>query len=61
MDAVIPWSQLLASIEPRRGRQPLGLEKMLRITSCSSGSISPIRVESAGHRLQRTGTRASGT
>jgi IS5 family transposase len=36
MDAVIPWSALLALIEPHypkagRGRQPLGLEKMLRI------------------------------
>ena len=36
MDAVIPWSRLLALIEPYypkagRGRQPLGLEKMLRI------------------------------
>src|SRR6201981_2325570 len=36
MDAVIPWRQLLALIEPYypqagRGRQPLGLEKMLRI------------------------------
>ena len=36
MDAVIPWAQLLALIEPYypkagRGRQPLGLEKMLRI------------------------------
>src|SRR5262245_12342392 len=36
MDAVIPWTQLLALIEPYypkagRGRQPLGLEKMLRI------------------------------
>ena len=36
MDAVIPWDQLLALIEPYypkagRGRQPLGLEKMLRI------------------------------
>lgn len=36
MDAVIPWTQLLALIEPHypmagRGRQPLGLEKMLRI------------------------------
>jgi len=36
MDAVIPWDQLLAVIEPHypkagRGRQPLGLEKMLRI------------------------------
>src|SRR5215475_9139118 len=36
MDAVIPWAQLLSLIEPHyakagRGRQPLGLEKMLRI------------------------------
>ena len=36
MDAVIPWARLLALIEPYypkagRGRQPLGLEKMLRI------------------------------
>jgi transposase, IS5 family len=36
MDAVIPWAQLLTLIEPYypkagRGRQPLGLEKMLRI------------------------------
>ena len=36
MDAVIPWCRLLALIEPHypkagSGRQPLGLEKMLRI------------------------------
>ena len=36
MDAVIPWRRLLALIEPHypkagQGRQPLGLEKMLRI------------------------------
>ena len=36
MDVVIPWAQLLALIEPHypkagNGRQPLGLEKMLRI------------------------------
>jgi transposase, IS5 family len=36
MDAVIPWAQLFALIAPYypqagRGRQPLGLEKMLRI------------------------------
>jgi transposase, IS5 family len=36
MDAVIPWSRLMALIEPHypkagSGRQPLGLEKMLRI------------------------------
>jgi hypothetical protein len=36
MDAVIPWPRLLRLIEPHypkagQGRQPLGLEKMLRI------------------------------
>ncbi|MGH7803829.1 MAG: IS5 family transposase [Candidatus Binatia bacterium] len=36
MDAVIPWDRLIALIEPHypkagNGRQPLGLEKMLRI------------------------------
>src|SRR5712692_1475296 len=36
MDRVIPWQQLLAVIAPHypkagQGRQPLGLEKMLRI------------------------------
>ena len=36
MDAVIPWSRLVGLIEPHypkagQGRQPLGLEKMLRI------------------------------
>ena len=36
MDAVIPWARLIALIEPHypkagAGRQPLGLEKMLRI------------------------------
>jgi transposase, IS5 family len=36
MDAVIPWAQLLRLIEPHypkagKGRQPLGLEKLLRI------------------------------
>src|SRR5713226_9738814 len=36
MDAVIPWARLVALIAPHypkagRGRQPLGLEKMLRI------------------------------
>jgi IS5 family transposase len=36
MDAVIPWARLPKLIEPYypragQGRQPLGLEKMLRI------------------------------
>ena len=41
MDAVIPWSRLLALIQPYypkagQGRQPLGLEKMLRFISCNN-------------------------
>ncbi len=48
MDAVIPWARLLALIEPRypkpgNSRQPLGLEKMLRIISCSTASICRTR------------------
>ena len=36
LDAVIPWARLIALIEPHypkagQGRQPLGLEKMLRV------------------------------
>ena len=36
MDAVVPWARLVALIEPHypkagRGRQPLGIEKMLRV------------------------------
>jgi len=36
MEAVIPWAKLLAVIEPfypkgKRGRPPLGLERMLRV------------------------------
>jgi hypothetical protein len=37
MDAVLPWSRLMAPIEPHypkfagKGRKPLGLQKMLRI------------------------------
>jgi IS5 family transposase len=36
MDALIPWTSLLAVIEPfyptgRRGRPPIGLERMLRV------------------------------
>jgi hypothetical protein len=47
MDAVIPWQRILPLIEPfyakpGPGRPPLGLEKMLRISSSSIGTISPI-------------------
>ena len=36
MEEVIPWTQLLAVIEPfypkgERGRSPVGLERMLRV------------------------------
>ena len=36
LDAVIPWGQLLAVIAPfyprgKRGRPPIGLERMLRV------------------------------
>ena len=46
MDAVIPWTQLLALIEPYypnagRGRQRWGSRRCCGSTSSSSGSISP--------------------
>ena len=36
MEAVIPWAQLLAVVAPyypknKRGRPPIGLERMLRV------------------------------
>ena len=45
MDAVILWARLLELIEPHypkagRGRQPLGLEKMLRIYSQRGCSVA---------------------
>ena len=48
MDAVIPWAQLLALIGPYypkagQGRQPLGLEKMLRIYFLQQWFNLPIR------------------
>jgi hypothetical protein len=48
MDAVIPWLRLVRLIEPHypkagQGRQPLGLEKMLCIYSCSNSSICRTR------------------
>jgi IS5 family transposase len=53
MDAVIPWAQLLALIEPHypkagRGRQPLRLEKMLRIYFLQHGfNLSDPQAEDA--------------
>ena len=46
MDAVIPWRRLLGLIEPHypkagNGRQPLGLEKMLRI-SFPAAVVKPV-------------------
>ncbi len=48
MDAVIPWPRLLALIEPHypkagNGRQPRRWRRCCLATSCSRGSISPIR------------------
>ena len=48
MDAVIPWARLIALIKPHypkagQGRQPLGLEKMLRIYFLQQGSICRTR------------------
>uniref|UniRef100_A0A0S4WL81 Transposase n=1 Tax=Ralstonia solanacearum TaxID=305 RepID=A0A0S4WL81_RALSL len=36
MESVVPWSRLIAAVEPhypkgKRGRPPIGLERMLRI------------------------------
>ena len=36
MDAAVPWGELVAVVEPfyypgRRGRRPMGVEKMLRM------------------------------
>ena len=47
MDAVIPWKHLNGLIEPHypkagNGTQPLPQERMLRISSCSSGSTCRI-------------------
>ena len=48
MEWVVPWAELVALIEPHypkgeRGRPPVGVERMLRIIFCSSGSTYPIR------------------
>ena len=49
MEAVIPWARLLAVIEPhypqgRRGRPPIGLERMVRVYfSSSHGMPSPTK------------------
>jgi hypothetical protein len=47
MEKIVPWTELMALIEPCypkacNGRQPVGLSIMLRIYFCSGGSISPI-------------------
>lgn len=43
MEAIVPWTALCAVIEPYypkagNGRPPIGLERMLRIIFCSTGS-----------------------
>jgi IS5 family transposase len=51
--AVIPWSRLLALIQPHypkagQGRQPLALEKMLRFISCNNSlNLSNPQAENA--------------
>jgi len=48
MERVVPWSALSKLIEPLypkpgNGRPPVGVERKLRISSCSAGSICPTR------------------
>jgi len=47
MNQVVPWSELLALVEPvypkaGNGRQPVGLAIMLRTTFCNIGLACPI-------------------
>src|ERR1700693_6375042 len=55
MDAVIPWRRLLGLIEPHypkagNGRQPVGLEKMLRIYFLQQWfNLSDPQAEDAGY------------
>ena len=48
MEQVVPWKKLCTLIEPHypktgNGRPPVGVERMLRIIFCSSGSTCPTR------------------
>jgi IS5 family transposase len=48
LESVVPWSALCAVIEPfypkpGNGSPPVGVERMLRIYSCSNGSICRTR------------------
>ena len=49
MDRIIPWKELAEAIEPfypkpkGAGRQPVGIERTLRIHFLQHGSISRIR------------------
>jgi len=56
MDAVIPWAALLRLIEPYypkagNGRQPLGLERMLRIYFVQQW-VQPLGPASRGRALR---------
>jgi len=47
METIVPWAALCEVIEPHypkagNGRPPIGLERMLRTTSSSTGSTWPI-------------------
>ena len=58
MDQVVPWSSLLAKLEPhypqsgRRGRQPMALNRMLRIHCIQHWfSYSDRQIEDALHEI----------
>jgi IS5 family transposase len=48
MEQVVPWTRLLAALEPyypkgTRGRPPIGLERMLRLYFVQHGTHCPTR------------------
>ena len=48
MEGVVPWRELCALVEPHypkpgNGRPPVGVERMLRVYFCSSGSTCRTR------------------
>jgi IS5 family transposase len=57
MEQVVPWRELCALVEPHypkagNGRPPVGVERMLRIYFCSSGSTYRTR-RSKSHCMTR--------
>ena len=56
MEALIPWTQLLAVLEPfypkgERGRPPVGLERMLRVRNFSRRVFFFLVANSAREKL----------